>query len=62
MPAETAGKIFERFYRGDHSSPDTGGTGLDLSIVKSIIEAHRGTVKVDTAVGKGSTFTVLLPR
>ncbi|WP_336053482.1 sensor histidine kinase [Streptomyces sp. CA2R101] len=62
MPPETAERIFERFYRGEESrDPAAGGTGLGLSIVKSIAEAHGGTVTVHTAPGKGSTFTVTLP-
>ncbi|WP_344583784.1 sensor histidine kinase, partial [Streptomyces lunalinharesii] len=59
MAPDTASRIFERFYRGDTSrTPGTGGTGLGLSIVKSITEAHGGTVSVHTAPGKGSTFTL----
>ncbi|MEV4172672.1 HAMP domain-containing sensor histidine kinase [Nonomuraea sp. NPDC049709] len=62
MPADVAGKIFERFYRGDGSrSPESGGTGLGLSIVRSIVEAHAGTVTVRTSPGEGAVFTVLLP-
>lgn len=62
MAPDTADRIFERFYRGAESrDPATGGTGLGLSIVKSIAEAHGGTVTVRTAPGEGSTFTVTLP-
>ncbi|RXS69105.1 HAMP domain-containing histidine kinase [Streptomyces sp. TM32] len=62
MDPDTAGRIFERFYRGDASrTPGSGGTGLGLSIVKSIAEAHGGTVTVHTTPGEGSTFTVTLP-
>lgn len=62
MPADIADKIFERFYRGDNSrNPETGGTGLGLSIVKSITEAHAGTVTVDTSPTNGTTFTIHLP-
>ncbi|MFJ9855222.1 sensor histidine kinase [Streptomyces sp. NPDC101150] len=62
MAPDTADRIFERFYRGDASrTPGSGGTGLGLSIVKSIAEAHGGTVSVRTAPGEGSTFTVTLP-
>ncbi|MGW7576700.1 sensor histidine kinase [Streptomyces sp. NPDC054765] len=62
MTRETADRIFERFYRGDESrDPAAGGAGLGLSIVKSIAEAHGGTVTVRTAPGEGSTFTVTLP-
>lgn len=54
--------IFERFYRADSSrNRATGGSGLGLAITKSLIEAHGGTVKVATAPGEGSTFTISLP-
>lgn len=56
-------RIFERFYRVDKSrSRDSGGTGLGLAIVKHIIEAHKQTVKVKSAPGKGSVFTFTLAR
>jgi two-component system, OmpR family, sensor kinase len=62
MPADVADKIFERFYRGDNSrNPETGGSGLGLSIVKSITEAHAGTVTIDTSPTNGTTFTIHLP-
>jgi heavy metal sensor kinase len=54
--------LFERFYRVDHSrTRDVGGTGLGLSIVKEIADSHKGSIKVDSEVGKGSTFTLVLP-
>jgi two-component system phosphate regulon sensor histidine kinase PhoR len=55
-------KIFDKFYRV--KSPATRqviGTGLGLPIVKSVIEAHRGAIEVESQVGVGSTFRVLLP-
>lgn len=62
MEAKDAEHIFERFYRADSSrNRATGGSGLGLAITKSLIEAHGGTVTVDTAPGKGSTFTLSLP-
>jgi two-component system, OmpR family, sensor histidine kinase SenX3 len=55
-------RIFERFYRVDPARPRaTGGTGLGLSIVKHVAAAHGGEVKVWSAPGRGSTFTLLVP-
>ncbi len=62
IPAEEIPKIFDRFYRVDASRGQTPGSGLGLSIVKVIIEAHGGKIDVDSAVGKGSTFRVFLPK
>lgn len=53
-------RIFERFYRGD-SSRSQPGSGLGLSLSLSIIRAHGGEITVQSEVGKGSTFTILLP-
>lgn len=54
--------IFDRFYRTDEARRrDTGGTGIGLSIVRSIVTAHNGNVSVISEPGKGSTFTVQLP-
>ena len=55
-------QIFERFYRADKSrARETGGSGIGLAIVKSIVEAHGGRVTVDSQPGQGSTFQVTLP-
>ncbi|MGH7233584.1 MAG: ATP-binding protein [Nitrospiraceae bacterium] len=54
--------LFERFYRTDSArAKESGGTGLGLPIVKEIAEAHRGTITVNSQVGKGSVFTLALP-
>lgn len=59
---ELLDRIFERFYVVDHSrSKKISSTGLGLSIVKHIVEAHGGRIKVTSEVGKGSTFTIYLP-
>src|SRR5512145_641435 len=63
IPAEELDRIFERFYRVDparHRS--TGGTGLGLSIVKHVAASHGGEVRVWSAPGQGSSFTLTLPR
>ena len=63
MSAEDAQRVFERFYRADSSRARTsGGSGLGLSIVDSLVYAHGGTVRVTTAPGQGCRFTVSLPR
>jgi two-component system, OmpR family, phosphate regulon sensor histidine kinase PhoR len=63
IPAEHLPRLFERFYRVDAGrSRELGGTGLGLSIVKHMVETMRGKVSVESEVGKGSAFTVLLTR
>jgi two-component system phosphate regulon sensor histidine kinase PhoR len=62
IEAEHLPRLFERFYRVDKArSRKLGGTGLGLSIVKHIVQAHGGTVAVESAPGVGSTFTIRFP-
>jgi len=62
IPREHIPFLTRRFYRVDAArSRDTGGTGLGLAIVKHIVERHRGSLSIDSAPGKGTAVTVLLP-
>ena len=62
IPKEEATRIFERFYRLDASrARDTGGYGLGLSIAKSVVERHGGTISVESSPEGKTTFTILLP-
>jgi two-component system phosphate regulon sensor histidine kinase PhoR len=62
IPEDHLGRIFERFYRVDAArSRDEGGTGLGLAIVRHLVEAHGGTVRARSVVGRGTTITVVFP-
>jgi len=63
IPAQHLERLFERFYRVDRArSRDMGGTGLGLAIVKHLALLHGGEVSVTSELGKGSTFTIHLPK
>ena len=64
ISAEDLPYIFERFYRGDASrsrNRGTGGAGLGLAIARGIVQAHRGEIKVESQLGKGTQFTFYIP-
>jgi two-component system phosphate regulon sensor histidine kinase PhoR len=59
---EEKDKIFERFYRGgDELTRTVKGSGLGLTLVKQIVDAHKGSVQVESEPGQGSTFSIKLP-
>jgi len=62
IPAKEQLKIFEKFYRvGDPLVHNTKGSGLGLSLVRHIVQAHGGQVAVESAPGQGSKFIIILP-
>jgi signal transduction histidine kinase len=62
IPAEERGKVFDRFFRGGNPlTRSVKGSGLGLALVKEIVEAHGGTMQVQSEVGRGSTFSIRLP-
>ncbi len=63
IPDTALPHLFERFYRVDpsRSHQGTGGTGLGLAIARAIVENHHGQITVESTLGKGTTFTVILP-
>jgi two-component system, OmpR family, sensor histidine kinase BaeS len=61
IAAEDLPNIFERFYRGDKARQQNGESGLGLAIAKSIVEAHGGTIAVESLPRQGTQFTICLP-
>jgi signal transduction histidine kinase len=62
IPAETLRKIFDQYFTTKTADAQgQGGTGLGLSMAREVIEAHQGRIRVESAVGQGTTFTLKLP-
>ncbi len=62
IPKEELKKIFDKFYRVTNTkAKKTRGSGLGLTLAKQIIEAHAGTIEVESEIGKGSKFTIIIP-
>lgn len=59
IPEDKLGLIFDRFYQVEH---DVAGTGIGLSLIKRLVDLHHGEIKVNSVLGKGSTFTVFFPQ
>jgi signal transduction histidine kinase len=61
MTPEQVEKVFDRFFRADTSHSAVGGIGLGMSIVKHIVEAHGGDIRVESELGRGTTVSFTLP-
>lgn len=62
IPAADRARIFEKFFRGSDAASAIGGTGLGLAVAREIVNSHGGRIEVESEPGRGSTFTVSLPR
>jgi signal transduction histidine kinase len=62
IPASEQKQIFQKFTRGEAArKANVKGTGIGLALVRHIVDAHRGEIRIESAVGQGSTFTILIP-
>lgn len=61
IPLKSQDKIFKRFYQATNSKENNTGSGIGLSLVKSLVTLHKGTIKVKSAPNKGSVFTIEIP-
>ncbi len=61
MTPENVDKIFDKFYRVDASDSAIEGTGLGMTVVKHIVEAHGGTIRIESEFGKGTNVKFVIP-
>ena len=62
IPQEAQEHVFERFFRVDKArARKTGGSGLGLAIVRNMVERNNGTIRVESTLGEGTTFTLSFP-
>jgi signal transduction histidine kinase len=62
IPPEALPNVFERYFQAERDERHVEGTGLGLSIVKQLVEAHGGTIWVESEIGQGTTFRFTLPQ
>jgi signal transduction histidine kinase/DNA-binding response OmpR family regulator/HAMP domain-containing protein len=62
MSRDQVDRLFDRFYRADGRAASESGTGLGMSIVRSLVDLHEGEIEVESELGRGTTITVRLPR
>jgi signal transduction histidine kinase len=60
MDPETAGRLFERYYRGMNTTEETAGSGLGMAIARQIVLAHGGDIEVESAPGRGTAVHIRL--
>jgi signal transduction histidine kinase len=61
IPQESLDRIFDRFYRAPGAENVVRGSGLGLNVAKALVEAHGGSIDVESVVGEGTTFRIFLP-
>ena len=61
-PKDALPNVFARYFQAERGNRHAGGSGLGLSIVKQLVEAHGGTISVESEIGQGTTFRFTLPR
>jgi signal transduction histidine kinase len=61
LPPQDLGRVFERFYQADRSRHRKAGVGLELSTARQVVRLHGGEISAESAVGRGSRFTIRLP-
>ncbi|MNJ75048.1 Sensor histidine kinase RcsC [compost metagenome] len=62
MTAHTVKNLFQQYYRGTTTESSSDGTGLGMAIVYKLVQAHDGTITVESEPSQGTTFTILLPK
>jgi len=62
MPSDLKDNIFQQYYRGTTTDASSEGTGLGMAIVHNLVQAHRGTISIESELAKGTTFVITLPK